>query len=109
MSQYVTDKTQLRCDKGSIPTPIIVTSQSFICIEGKLQATEEDRQPNVNIKPFGMCSITKSLCNPAPIKWDNTSVFEIDDKKELLDCSTCKCLIGGKIIVVRSNQNFVEE
>ncbi|MFZ4929579.1 PAAR-like protein [Chryseobacterium sp. Mn2064] len=51
----------------------------------------------------------RSSCNPAPIKWQNTSSFEIDGKKELLDISTCLCSVGGKISVVRFVQNFVEE
>jgi hypothetical protein len=109
MPQHITDTTQLKCDKGTIPTPIVVTSQSFMKIQGKLQATEEDKTPNVNIKPFGACAITKSSCSPAPIKWQNTSIFEIDGKKELLDNSTCQCSIGGKISVVKSAQNFIKE
>lgn len=56
MPNYLIDTTQLKCDKGTSPTPLTVTSQSFMKIEGKLQATEEDKQPNSNIKPFGMCS-----------------------------------------------------
>ncbi|WP_228384331.1 DUF4280 domain-containing protein [Chryseobacterium soli] len=35
-------------------------------IEGKLQTTEEDKQPNINIKPFGVCSILGSSCVPLP-------------------------------------------
>ena len=80
MPQHITETTILICDKGATPTPLSVTSQTFMHIEGKLQATEEDKKPNVNIKPFGVCSITKMSCNPAPIKWQNTSVFEIDGK-----------------------------
>lgn len=109
MSQHIIDTTQLKCDKGTIPTPITVTSQSFMSIEGKFQATEEDKQPNINIKPFGICSLLRSSCSPSPIKWDNTSDFEIEGKKELLDCSTCQCSVGGKISIVKSAQNFVEE
>lgn len=109
MSQHITDTTQLKCDKGTSPTPLTVTSQSFMNIDGKLQATEEDRQPNTNIKPFGMCSVLRSSCTPSPIKWDNTSNFEIEGKKELLDTSTCQCSVGGKISVVQFVQNFVEE
>ncbi|MGE8556645.1 MAG: DUF4280 domain-containing protein [Chryseobacterium jejuense] len=109
MSQHITDTTQLKCDKGTSPTPLTVTSQSFMSIDGKLQATEEDKQPNINIKPFGICSILRSSCTPSPIKWDNTSNFEIEDKKELLDSSTCQCSVGGKISVVKSAQSFVEE
>ncbi|MDN3693787.1 PAAR-like protein [Chryseobacterium tructae] len=85
MSQYITDTTQLKCDKGASPAPLTVTSQSFMSIDGKLQATEEDKQPNSNIKPFGVCSVLRSSCTPSPVKWDNTSDFEIDGKKELLD------------------------
>lgn len=56
-------------------------------IEGKLQVTEEDKQPNSNIKPFGVCGILRSSCTTLPVKWDNTSDFEIEGKKELLDSS----------------------
>lgn len=109
MPKHVIDTTQLKCDKGAKPASITVTSQTFMQIEGKLQATEEDKKPNVNIKPFGVCSITHSSCVPSPIKWQDTSVFDIDNKKELLDTSTCKCSVGGKISVVKSAQSFVEE
>lgn len=109
MSQYITDTTELKCDKGASPTLLTVTSQSFMSIDGKPQATEEDKQPNINIKPFGMCSVLRSSCTPSPIKWDNTSDFEIEGKKELLDSSTCQCSVGGEISVVKSAQNFVEE
>lgn len=109
MSWHITDTTQLKCDKGTSPTPLTVTSQSFMKIEGKLQATEEDKKPNTNIKPFGMCSVLRSSCSPSPIKWENTSDFKIEDKKELLDSSTCQCSIGGEISIVQSAQDFVEE
>ncbi|MCW1961664.1 DUF4280 domain-containing protein [Chryseobacterium viscerum] len=108
MPQYITDKTQLKCDKGASPAPLTVTSQSFMSIDGKLQATEEDKQSNTNIKTFGICSILRASCTPSPVKW-NTSDFEIEGKKELLDSSTCQCSVGGKISVVKSAQNFVEE
>ncbi len=109
MSWHITDTTQLKCDKGTSPAPLTVTSQSFMKIEEKLQATEEDKQPNTNIKPFGMCSVLRSSCSPSPIKWENVSDFEIEGKKELLDSSTCQCSAGGKISVVKSVQSFVEE
>ena len=67
MRKLVTDTIQLKCDKGTLPAPLSVTSQTFMQIEGRLQATEEDIQPNANIKPFGVCGITRSSCVPAPI------------------------------------------
>lgn len=109
MNKYLTDNALLICDKGAIPSPIVVTSQSFMKIDEKLQATEADKQPNVNIKPFGRCNITKKSCSPAPVEWRTNSVFEIDGKKELLDNSSCQCSVGGKISVIKTSQNFVEE
>jgi hypothetical protein len=109
MSKLIVQDTQLKCDKGTVSAPLSVTSQTFMKIDNKLQATEEDKQPNVNIKPFGVCSITRSSCVPAPITWQATSPFEIEGKKELLDSSTCQCSVGGKISVIKSVQNFVEE
>lgn len=35
MPQHITDTTQLKCDKGASPTPLTVTSQSFMSIDGK--------------------------------------------------------------------------
>lgn len=114
MSQYITDTTQLKCDKGTAMTPITVTSQSFMKIGGKLQATEKDKLPNSNIKPFGQCRLKPITggflpCIPVPLKWQDTSVFEIDGMRELLDTSTCPCSVGGNISVIKCAQNFVEE
>ena len=53
MPNPITDTTQLQCDKGTKPTALTVTSQTFMKIEDKLQATEEDIKPNENIMPFG--------------------------------------------------------
>lgn len=110
MPNKITDTTQLKCDKGASPAPLTVTSQTFMKIEGKLQATEEDKKPNVNIMPFGSCSVKNgNACVPAPTVWQDTSVFEIDGKKELLDSSTCQCSTGGKISIVKASQDFVSE
>ena len=114
MPQKVTATAQLQCDKGTKPTALTVTSQTFMKIEDKLQATEEDIKPNENIMPFGQCKLKMYSgglfpCVPAPTKWQDVSVFDIDNKKELLDTSTCPCSVGGKISVVKSAQSFVSE
>ncbi|WP_117585882.1 PAAR-like protein [Chryseobacterium luteum] len=62
-----------------------------------------------NIKPFGVCSVLRSSCTLLPVKWENTSDFEIEGKKELLDGLTCQCSAGGQISVIQSAQNFVTE
>ena len=114
MSNPITDTTQLQCDKGTKPTALTVTSQTFMKIDGKLQATEADIKPNENILPFGQCKLKMYSgglfpCVPAPTKWQDTSVFEIGGKKELLDSSNCPCSVGGKISVLKSTQDFISE
>uniref|UniRef100_UPI0039A48953 DUF4280 domain-containing protein n=1 Tax=Ornithobacterium rhinotracheale TaxID=28251 RepID=UPI0039A48953 len=114
MPQSLTNGTQLKCNQGTTPSELKVTSQSFMQIEGKAQATEEDKQPNTNIKPFGQCRLKPSSggylpCMPVLTQWQDTSPFEIEGKKELLDSSTCPCSVGGTISVIKSAQNFVKE
>ncbi len=46
-----------------------------------IQATEEDKQPNTNIKPFGLCSVLRSSCSPSLIKWDNPLILKLKVKK----------------------------
>ncbi|MFZ4929578.1 hypothetical protein [Chryseobacterium sp. Mn2064] len=45
MPQYITDTALLKCDKGASSSPLTVTSQSFMNIEGKPQATEDVNNP----------------------------------------------------------------
>ena len=40
MPNPITHTTQLQCDQGTKPTALTVTSQTFMQIDGKLQATE---------------------------------------------------------------------
>lgn len=114
MADKVTDTAQLSCNQGTAPSNLSVSSQGFVLIENKPVATEQDKQPNINIKPFGQCRLKPSSggylpCMPAPTQWQDTSPFEIEGKKELLDSSTCPCSVGGTISVIKSAQNFVKE
>ena len=100
MAQKLTDGATLLCNKGSLPGKFKVTSQNFCRAEAKLIGTEKDKQAETNIPGFGVCSITRSKCNPAVIMWQNTTVKdEINGAKILTDGSTCQCAIGGKISV----------
>ena len=42
MPKHITETTKLKCQFGAKTTPLSVTSQTFMHIEGKLQATEEE-------------------------------------------------------------------
>lgn len=115
MPQHIKETTQLQCDKGTIPTPITVTSQTFMSIEGKLKATEEDKQSNVNIKPFGQCKIKPTTggflpCIPAPASWQKTTEKDtINNYKILTADSFCMCSMGGRIVVYSKGHGEMHE
>lgn len=106
MPQKITEKSILQCSQGTSETPLKVTSQNFFFIENKAIATEQDKQPNVNINPFKLCKLKPILggygpCTPAPLSWlQTTKKDEINGFKILLDNSICPCAKGGSIKVV---------
>ena len=100
MPQKLTEKALLLCDKGAKPSQLKVTSQTFSKAENKLIATEQDKQPEINIPNFGVCTVTRSSCVPAIAKWDKTTEKDtINNYKILTEDSTCQCSVGGKISV----------
>ena len=110
MPQIITNTAELSCNQGTATSKLNVTSQDFVTIEGKAMATEEDKQANVNIMPFGQCKLKPTTsgylpCMPAPIKWENTSFSTIDGKKELNSASCIQCAIGGKITFTDTGGN----
>lgn len=114
MSHPIIQNTKLKCDKGTKETPFQITSQTFSQINGKLKATEEDKHANTNIIPFGVCKLKPTSggylpCIPDLIKWQNTSPFSIEGKKQLTTDSYCKCSTGGTIKPIKDlNSMFVE-
>lgn len=106
MAQKITEGALVQCDKGVKPSKLKVSSQDFCQAEGKLIATEEDKQAEVNVPNFGICTVTRSKCVPSIIKWDNpTSKDEINGFKILTEASTCQCAVGGKIVVQHKGHN----
>lgn len=112
MSHPVIEGSKLQCDKGTLQTPIQVTSQNFSRIGEKLSATEQEKQANTNIIPFGKCKLKPTSggylpCTPSLIKWEQTSPFTIEGKRELTTDSYCMCSTGGKITpLVDGNSSF---
>jgi len=98
MPQKVTESAQISCSQGTQPSRLVVSSQNFSFIEGKLVATEEDKT-NQNILPFGQCQIKGNLpCMPAPVSWQKTAEKDkILDSRLLTDSTFCICSAGGKI------------
>jgi hypothetical protein len=101
--QYVYNGVLLRCDKGVIPTPFTVLPRPSL-IRGQFQAHELDLVPLTNIKPFGVCAITRGPCMPAPLRW--TEVHQgslrlgLASARPLLESSVCHCGVGGSISII---------
>ena len=110
MPQIITEKATLSCDKGAAPSSLKVTSNCFYHADCKLIATEEDKQTEINIGSFGMCSVTKINCIPVIAKWENTAKDScINNHKILTDKSTCHCGTGGKISVMNKGHGEKHE
>lgn len=105
MANLITEDTLLQCNMGTAFSELIVTSQKFFSIEGKLIATEKDNQSVLNIKPFGQCRLKPTSggfrpCVPSPEQWKNTAPKDkVNDALILSDISVCPCLVGGVITV----------
>ena len=99
--------TKLKCNKGSNITDLKVTSQNFNQIGDQLQSTEEDKKPNENIFPFGICNITQKPCIPNPIIWENKISWNtINSMATITDQSKLKCSLGGVIVPQTVGQDF---
>lgn len=95
MPEHIVENALMQCTQGAAPVPLTVTSQQFATIENKLKATELDIAPMVNIPSFGACAALQGPCVPAPTSWQKTSLFTVNDLKELTTDSFCICGAGG--------------
>jgi|GEM_PF-1141255 len=102
--EFVCGGAPCRCDKGSTPSPLQVTSQQFVYLQDKLQATNFD----TTFAPFGTCALKNNQpCVPAPLRWEN--VFEAvtlgaDGCHPLLEKSTIRCAVGGVVSILSTLQ-----
>jgi hypothetical protein len=95
--KYVPDGYWLRCDKGSTPTQLKVTNNQRSFIYGDSVATEADIVPNVNVMPFGGCSITYGPCQPKPLYWDKCrEKVKVNGKKLVIGEAKLLCAQGGQ-------------
>jgi len=100
----------LKCDKGTTPSPLVVTTSPFVQISARQIATIGDNMPLVNVFPFGICSITQKPCVPiTPLPWHpggigipTGSPFLVLPKNSLLGC-----MLGGFVEVKDAAQTTV--
>ena len=93
-----------RCDKGTLPMPLNVSSQQSHYLQGKLVATTRDKQ----FLPFGTCMVKNNLpCTPMLLLWqDAFELVTVDSplSHPLLEKSTIRCTFGGKVSILLTLQ-----
>jgi len=93
-----------RCDKGTLPSMLQVTSQHSSYLQGKLVATSQDK----TFLPFGTCILRNNLpCTPTLIMWQDTfDLVEVESPMNhpLLEKSTIKCAMGGTVSILLTLQ-----
>ncbi len=102
--KYVPQGVYLACDKGTTPTEFKITNNSNSFLFDEPVATNGDIAPNVNILPFGSCSVKNgSPCMPVPTAWQGfeDGIF-IGNFAPLLEDSVMPCGVGGKIEIFYS-------
>ncbi|WP_373719093.1 PAAR-like protein [Bacteroides heparinolyticus] len=96
--KYVPDGVWLTCDKGTCMSQLKITFHERTTIYGSNLATEGDRWPFVNIKPMGMCMMTRCSCLPTPVLWRKVKEgIYINRHRLLLEDSEAQCMCGGTI------------
>ncbi|HEX8659038.1 MAG TPA: DUF4280 domain-containing protein [Hymenobacter sp.] len=93
-----------RCDKGTLPSMLQVTSNRNHYLQGKLVATTQDK----TFLPFGTCLVKNNLpCTPMLLLWqDAFDLVTVDSplSHPLLEKSTILCSFGGKVSILATLQ-----
>jgi len=102
--KYVPQGVFLACDKGTTPTEFKITNNNNVFLFEEPVANTGDMAPNVNVMPFGACSVKSgSPCMPVPVAWQGfeDGIF-IGNFNPLLEDSILPCGLGGKIEIFYS-------
>jgi hypothetical protein len=93
-----------RCDKGTLPSQLKVTSQQSNYLQGKLVATSQDK----SFLPFGTCMLKNNTpCTPTLLMWQDTfDLVQVNSPAShpLLEKSTIRCAIGGEVSIMLTLQ-----
>ncbi|VBB06150.1 Hypothetical protein LUCI_1365 [Lucifera butyrica] len=102
---YVVRGAQTACDKGSKPSNLNIPFSHGVFLKNQPQLNTMDYVPNVNIMPYGTCSVLDGPCQPATSPWagGKTDVL-IETQPALLNRCTTACAVGGKIRITNDGQ-----
>jgi hypothetical protein len=93
-----------RCDKGTLPSLLQVTSQQSNYLQGRLVAATQDK----TFLPFGTCLLKNNMpCTPMLLQWQDA--FELVEvaspgNHPLLEKSTIRCATGGQVSIMLTMQ-----
>ena len=93
-----------RCDKGTLPSQLTVTSNQTVSLQGKLMATHLDKL----FRPFGTCVLKNNTpCVPMLLLWEKVherASIGPGRGRPLLEKSTIRCAVGGEVSVLSTLQ-----
>jgi len=123
MGNLVVSGATLMCSFGMAPGALTVLPSNASTASSLPAANIMDKEPMVNIAPFGMCScpanpavaaataaasgvLTPQPCTPAiPAPWaPGSPTVMIAGKPALNNASTCTCAYGGVITITMPGQ-----
>ena len=102
--EYVCHGAPCRCDKGTLPSMLLVTSNQSVLLQGKPRATTLDK----TFLPFGTCAMKYNTpCIPALLLWQDAFAkmgLLQPGCHPLLEKSTIKCALGGTVSIMTTLQ-----
>lgn len=104
--EYIRAGALLRCDKGTLPSPLSVPPRTPM-LGGQPWCNTNDRDPIVNQFNFGVCAVTQKPCLATcrPLQWlDVQNNVSIAGRPALLDSSSILCAVGGRITFLNAGR-----
>lgn len=115
MTRLVVDGAKLSCSFGTTPSSLNVIPNSMK-VEGKCAATQTDYMPNMNIRPFGMCTcpanpavvaaqgVPQPCMPPSFTPWMSvSSSLKVDGRAVVTKNSKTSCIYGGQISIITAS------
>lgn len=95
----IVDGVKLKCNFGSQPSEIKITSHNVCYTDGSLIGTKKDSKAFENIHPFGKCLCTSKECSLNIIgDWEETNKeMAVGENEIILTTSKLRCQKGGVI------------
>jgi hypothetical protein len=100
-TEFLVNNAELKCDKGTTSSQLTVNPTITVMYKNKKAATISDKTPNVNIMPFGTCSLkpaSSNTCIPLTATWSNFKNDVFHEGKNALTINSCITYTAGGII-----------